>query len=411
MLQSGDSSAIYRLWRGILAIILAVWNQVISYLVPKTATVNSRRLHLVRLIAEGGYGYVWLAKDYLTSTNYALKQVLSQTAEQRDEVRKEIEVHKAFDHPHLMPLIDYSIQKRGDGKETANLLFPLMDGSIQDVINKAWESASKQPQSNNLNTPPVQPFSEQLSLQLVLGAGRGLQAMHSAGRAHRDVCPRNILLHNGRTPVVTDFGSVSAARVKILNRSQALALQEEATTKSSMPFRAPELWSCDPGQEITEAVDTWSLGCTLYACAFGYSPFECVRGEDGKLRLIDTTHVRVLGPLHFPAKHLLSKPFCDLIQRMCEKDPVKRIPLHDAIAIMDSMVRGAQLPPHLQSQLAGFTQTHTKINASSGAHDDDQSWANFGHAASAAADGANTNDTTTAAAAAQQRPAVTVIVR
>ena len=41
-----------------------------------------------------------------------------------------------------------------------------------------------------------------------------------------------------------------------------------------MPYRAPELFDVKTGSTITEKVDVWSLGCTLFALLYGHSPFE-----------------------------------------------------------------------------------------------------------------------------------------
>lgn len=41
-----------------------------------------------------------------------------------------------------------------------------------------------------------------------------------------------------------------------------------------MPYRAPELFDVKTGTTLDEKVDIWSLGCTLFAVAYGYSPFE-----------------------------------------------------------------------------------------------------------------------------------------
>lgn len=34
------------------------------------------------------------------------------------------------------------------------------------------------------------------------------------------------------------------------------------------------------GQDLTEAVDIWSLGCTLFAMAYGTSPFETLQQSE-----------------------------------------------------------------------------------------------------------------------------------
>lgn len=48
-----------------------------------------------------------------------------------------------------------------------------------------------------------------------------------------------------------------------------------------MPYRAPELFDVKTGSVIDTKVDIWSLGCTLYACLVGKSPFEARSEETG----------------------------------------------------------------------------------------------------------------------------------
>jgi serine/threonine kinase 16 len=48
-----------------------------------------------------------------------------------------------------------------------------------------------------------------------------------------------------------------------------------------MPYRAPELFEVKTGTNIDTKVDIWSLGCTLYACLVGKSPFEMRSDETG----------------------------------------------------------------------------------------------------------------------------------
>ena len=99
-----------------------------------------------------------------------------------------------------------------------------------------------------------------------------------------------------------------------------------------MPYRAPELFDIPSNGEIRPNTDgaaraaltcvtpgatpcahppplslarrvtptVWSLACTLYAMMYGYSPFECEFREDGSARVVECSHLRVLGAVRFP---------------------------------------------------------------------------------------------------------------
>jgi serine/threonine kinase 16 len=86
---------------------------------------------------------------------------------------------------------------------------------------------------------------------------------------------------DGRTPILMDLGSLAPAPTPITSRSQAIAVQDEAAEHSTMPYRAPELFDVKTGSTIDTKVDIWSLGCTLYACLVGKSPFEARSDETG----------------------------------------------------------------------------------------------------------------------------------
>lgn len=58
----------------------------------------------------------------------------------------------------------------------------------------------------------------------------------------------------------------------------------------------------------------WSLGCLLFAMAFGYSPFECAFSESGDVRVVECSYLAVIGAVKFPKTHAYSQGFCDLIR-------------------------------------------------------------------------------------------------
>ncbi|KAL2074008.1 hypothetical protein VTL71DRAFT_7786 [Oculimacula yallundae] len=100
--------------------------------------------------------------------------------------------------------------------------------------------------------------------------------------AHRDIKPGNIMIDDdGAQPILMDLGSLATSPTPITSRSLALAVQDQAAEHSTMPYRAPELFDVKTGSTVDTKVDIWSLGCTLYACLVGKSPFEMRSDETG----------------------------------------------------------------------------------------------------------------------------------
>ncbi|KAJ8607658.1 hypothetical protein MRB53_040121 [Persea americana] len=99
--------------------------------------------------------------------------------------------------------------------------------------------------------------------------------------AHRDIKPANIMLDDSSQPILMDLGSIAPSPTPITNRSVALQVQDTAAEHSTMPYRAPELFDVKTGTAIDTKVDIWSLGCTMYACLVGKSPFEARSDETG----------------------------------------------------------------------------------------------------------------------------------
>ncbi|KAL7818146.1 kinase-like domain-containing protein [Trichoderma aethiopicum] len=100
--------------------------------------------------------------------------------------------------------------------------------------------------------------------------------------AHRDIKPGNIMIDDsGSVPILMDLGSVAPSPIPVTSQSLALQIQDQAAEHSTMPYRAPELFDVRTGTVIDTKTDIWSLGCTLYACLVGKSPFELRSDETG----------------------------------------------------------------------------------------------------------------------------------
>ncbi|RLN57132.1 hypothetical protein BBJ29_006441 [Phytophthora kernoviae] len=293
-------------------------------------------------IAQGGFSFVYRARDTDTGEAFALKKILCQTNEQVELAKAEIQAHKSFSHPNIMSLSDYAVVSREAETFEYYLLFPFMEnGTLRDMINVAI--------SQDVRIPETQ------ILDMFLDICRGVAELHSKSPplAHRDIKPENIMLSDEGEPLLTDFGSINMADVIITKRSDALLLQEHAAQQSSMAYRAPELYDVPDNTHISSATDgekqidywvvviiilivcfafaVWSLGCLLYAMAFGYSPFECSFYDSGVVRVIECTYLAVIGPIKFPRNCTYSSKFCELIRWILTQDGATRPSVFDVI--------------------------------------------------------------------------------
>ncbi|OAA39280.1 Protein kinase-like domain protein [Beauveria brongniartii RCEF 3172] len=110
------------------------------------------------------------------------------------------------------------------------------------------------------------------------------QSIASTHTSSPPLSPRlgNIMIDDsGSNPILMDLGSVAPSPMPVTSQSVALQIQETAAEHSTMPYRAPELFDVQTGTVVDTKVDIWSLGCTLFACLVGKSPFEMRSDETG----------------------------------------------------------------------------------------------------------------------------------
>ena len=164
-----------------------------------------------------------------------------------------------------------------------------------------------------------------------------------------------MIADDGKTPVLMDLGSLAPSPTPITSRSLALAVQDTAAEHSTMPYRAPELFDVKTGSVVDTKVDIWSLGCTLYACLTGKSPFEARSEETG-----GSLSICVLGgDWRFPDEGLqrngkakskgvenaeqgINESVRDVVRRCLKVEPAERPDIDELIAIVENVV--AALP-------------------------------------------------------------------
>ena len=136
--------------------------------------------------------------------------------------------------------------------------------------------------------------------------------VHAQGVVHRDIKPDNLLLTEDDVLKIVDFG------VSEMFEKQSEMLT--AKSAGSPAFLPPELCISKHGDISGRAADIWSMGISLYCLRFGKIPFE----QSGVLELYEAIkHDDIkMDDSHEPE-------FCDLLGRILEKDPEKRIKMQD----------------------------------------------------------------------------------
>jgi [calcium/calmodulin-dependent protein kinase] kinase len=93
-----------------------------------------------------------------------------------------------------------------------------------------------------------------------------------------------------------------------------------AKSAGSPAFMPPELCIAKHGEVSGKAADVWSMGVTLYCLRYGRIPFE----KTGILELYEA----IKGD-DFEVGQECSEDFKDLMRRLLEKDPQKRIKIEE----------------------------------------------------------------------------------
>ncbi|EDN91188.1 hypothetical protein SS1G_00591 [Sclerotinia sclerotiorum 1980 UF-70] len=129
---------------------------------------------------------------------------------------------------------------------------------------------------------------------------------------HRDIKPDNLLLTEDDVLKVVDFG--------VSEMFEKASDMMTAKSTGSPAFLPPELCITKHGDVSGRAADIWSMGVSLYCLRFGHIPFE----KTGVLELYEAIKN---DELEYEPN--IDPQFVDLMRKLLEKDPKKRITMDD----------------------------------------------------------------------------------
>ncbi|KAJ3662840.1 hypothetical protein Zmor_007164 [Zophobas morio] len=206
-----------------------------------------------KVIGEGSFSTVYLAKDVHTNKEFAIKVL-----EKRHIIREKKTEYVNREKKVLQILgssCKYFVHLYYTFQDTDRLYFVLTyakNGELLQQINK----------DTSFNLECTKYYSAELVL--------ALEYLNLKGIVHRDLKPENVLFDENWHILITDFGSA-----KILGEDKSSDEENQKRRKYSFvgtaQYVSPEILN---DAESTCASDLWALGCIIYQMLTGQMPFR-----------------------------------------------------------------------------------------------------------------------------------------
>jgi ABC-type transport system substrate-binding protein/class 3 adenylate cyclase/streptogramin lyase len=244
-----------------------------------------------RLLGRGAMGAVYLTEDAHLHRKVAVKVLGSELAGDdrfRQRFLLESQLAASLEHPHIVPI--YAAGEEGD------VLFLAMKYVEGYDLRELIDATDR--------------VGDERALTLLGQVGDALDTAHGLGLVHRDVKPANILIGAGEAEhaFLCDFGLARHA-------STVASLTGNAFV-GTIAYVAPE--QIESGA-VDARADVYSLGCVLYECLTGVSPFE----REGDLQVL-FAHLKEPAPLVTGLRPDLPESIDAVLQKGLAKAPDDR---------------------------------------------------------------------------------------
>uniref|UniRef100_A0AAY4BV72 Cyclin-G-associated kinase n=1 Tax=Denticeps clupeoides TaxID=299321 RepID=A0AAY4BV72_9TELE len=296
--------------------------------VGQTVELGDMKLRIKRVIAEGGFAFVYEAQDIGSSKEYALKRLLSNEEEKNKDIIQEVcFMKKLSGHPNMVQFCSaasISKEESDTGQAEFLILTELCKGQLVDFIKRVELKGS---------------MSCDTVLKVFYQSCRAVQHMHKQKPpiVHRDLKIENLLISNQGTIKLCDFGSATTI-VHYPDYSwsaQKRSMVEDEITRNTTPaYRTPEMIDLYSNFPINEKQDIWALGCILYLLCFKQHPFE----EGAKLQIVN-------GKYSIPQNDAKYTVFHDLIRSMLKINPEERLSINEVVNQLQEIAAARNVNP------------------------------------------------------------------
>ncbi|KAM3846994.1 cyclin-G-associated kinase isoform 3-T3 [Vipera latastei] len=296
--------------------------------VGQVVEMGEMKLRIKKVIAEGGFAFVYEAQDLGSGKDYALKRLLSNEEEKNKAIIQEVcFMKKLSGHPNVVQFCSAASigkEESDTGQGEFLLLTELCKGQLVEFLKKVESKG---------------PLSCDTVLKIFYQTCRAVQHMHKQKPPviHRDLKIENMLISNQGTIKLCDFGSATVVThyPDYSWSAQRRATVEDEVTRNTTPmYRTPEIIDLYSNFPIDEKQDIWALGCILYLLCFRQHPFE----DGAKLRIVN-------GKYSIPQSDTKYTVFHDLIRSALRVNPEERLSITELVNQLQEIAAARNVNP------------------------------------------------------------------
>ncbi|MBV8759471.1 MAG: serine/threonine protein kinase [Deltaproteobacteria bacterium] len=263
------------------------------------------RYKIVRAIASGGMGTVFLAEHWLIKRRFALKILRGEYAADATMIRRfmnEALAAGTLGHPNIVEATDMGFTKT----DTPYIVFEFLEGA---------SLASEIDRKGKVSVPRA--------LRIAYQIASALEAAHQADIIHRDLKSENVLLVR-KLDIEDHVKVIDFGISRILTASDRTAVGNTVT--GTPEYMAPE--QILTPDTVDRRCDVYALGVVLYEMLAGHLPFTPPVGSTLPLD-IDTAHAlltRILTERPAPFKRADAPPGLVemVVDKLLAKEPAER---------------------------------------------------------------------------------------
>ncbi|HEY5947042.1 MAG TPA: protein kinase [Kofleriaceae bacterium] len=231
------------------------------------------RFELIREIARGGMGQVFLGRDTKLGRKVAIKFLLRDDAIFLQRFLVEARATARCTHENIVTIFEV-----GEHDGLPYMVLEYLEGkTLSEVLD---------------SKPTVRQFCE-----LMVPVARALERAHEHGIVHRDLKPSNIFVTDRGHVKVLDFGVARLVERAENDLARATAVREATSLEDSsptmtgasalvgtLPYMSPEQWGTDV---VDHQSDLWAIGVMFWRGLCATHPAGTLSPEKLRMRLLD----------------------------------------------------------------------------------------------------------------------------